>query len=462
MHVLIMSFGTRGDIQPYAALARGLARAGHDVTLAVPEAFADLVSSSGLSRPSPPAPSEQGPSQPGENAAAAGDSGSAAASVHPTGSDDVGPGTITLHPAGSEMLRLVQDVMPELSGPGDALKTFGIMKSAMRVHIAETWDAARAARPDVVVHHPKCLAGPHIAEAMGIPGVLSVPLPFYTPTAAYPVPFFGGASFGSRGNRATYGFNRMATVMYRGMINDFRREIGLTTKIGRFADPLRDSDGLPVHTLYPYSPHVVPVPADYPPSAHVTGYFFLDDDGAWEPPARLAEFLEAGDPPVYVGFGSMGFGKGADQRREAILGALAATGLRGIVATGWGGIEPGDAPSDDVLVIEGAPHGWLFPRTAAVVHHGGAGSTAAGLRAGRPSLIAPFLGDQPFWGAQVHRIGAGPEPLSRKKLASGLTERLAELVGDEGYARRAAALGEAIRSEDGVGEGVRVLEKIAG
>ncbi|GAB3174756.1 glycosyltransferase [Myceligenerans halotolerans] len=415
MHALIMSFGTRGDIQPYAALARGLARAGHDVTLAVPDAFADLV-----------------------------------------------PGAITLHPAGSEMLRLVQDVMPELSGPRDALRTLGIMKSAMREHIAETWDAARAARPDVVVYHPKCLAGPHIAEALAVPGVLSIPLPFYTPTGAYPVPFLGGASFGVWGNRATYRFNRMATVMYGGMINDFRQRAGLTTKTGRFADPLRNPDGSPVHTLYPYSRHVVPIPADYPPSAHVTGYFFLDDDGAWEPPARLTDFLAAGDPPVYVGFGSMGFGKGADQRRDAILGALAATGLRGIVATGWGGIEPGDAPSDDVLVIEGAPHDWLFPRTAAVVHHGGAGSTAAGLRAGKPSLIVPFLGDQPFWGAQVHRIGAGPEPLSRRKLASGLAGSLTELVGDAGYARRAAALGEAIRGEDGVGEGVRVLEEIAG
>lgn len=419
MHVLIMSFGTRGDIQPYVALARGLAEAGHDVTLAVPDGFTDPASA------------------------------------------DAGPGVITVHPAGTEMLRLVRDVMPELSGPTDALKTFKVMKSAMRRHIAETWDAARAARPDVVVYHPKCLAGPSAAEALGVPGVLSIPLPFYTPTAAFPVPFLGGASLGAWGNRATYRLGRMATVMYSGMINDFRREIGLGTTVGRLADPLRNPDGSPVHTLYPYSPHVVPVPPDYPPSAHVTGYFFRDDD-TWEPPARLSEFLDAGPAPVYVGFGSMGFGKGADRRREAVLGALAANGLRGIVATGWGGIEPGDAPSDDVLVIQDAPHGWLFPRTAAVVHHGGAGSTAAGLRAGKPSLIVPFLGDQPFWGARVHAVGAGPEPLPRRGLASGLAGRLADLVGNEGYARRAAALGEAIRGEDGVGQGVRVLERIAG
>lgn len=420
MHVLVMSFGTRGDIQPYAAFARGLARAGHDVTLAVPDGFADLVGAG------------------------------------------AGPGTVTIRPAGTEMLRLVQDVMPEARGARDAVRAIGAMKDAMRRHMTEVWEAARAARPDVVVHHPKTLAGPHVAEALGVPGVLTIPLPFYTPTSAFPIPFTGARSLGGPLNRATYAFRRMATIMYGGMIDDFRREAGLTTKVARFSDPLRGRDGAPVPVLYPYSRHVVPIPPDFPPSAHVTGYFFRDDDGAWEPPAALADFLAAGPPPVYLGFGSMGFGKGAGERRDAILKALAATGLRGIVATGWGGITPGDAPSDDVLVIEGAPHEWLFPRVSAVVHHGGAGSTAAGLRAGKPTLVVPFLADQPFWGGRVHAIGAGPAPLPRKRFADGLAARLADLTGNPGYARRAAALGELIRAEDGVAAAVRLMERIAG
>lgn len=188
---------------------------------------------------------------------------------------------------------------------------------------------------------------------------------------------------------------------------------------------------------------MVPVPADYPDTAHVTGYWFLDQ-AEWQPPAHLAEFLHAGEPPVYIGFGSMGFGNGAEERRDAILGALRRTGLRGIIATGWGGIAPpapGADLGDDVLVIEGAPHDWLVPRVAAVVHHGGAGSTAAGLRAGRPTLIVPFLGDQPFWAARVHEIGAGPRPLSRGRLGTGLEERLLDLVATPSYARRAAEIG---------------------
>ncbi len=412
-----MTFGTRGDIQPYAALAGALSRARHDVTLAIPEGLGDLV----------PPP---------------------------------GARSIDVVPAGSEMLRLVQEVLPDLSGPRDALKTLGVMREAMRGHLDETRRAAEAFAVDVIVYHPKCLGGPHLAEALGVPGVLSIPLPFYTPTAAHPVPFFGGVSFGARGNRATYALGRFPTLAYGRMINDFRAQLGLTGRVGRFDDPLANPDGSPVQVLYPYSRHVVPVPNDYPPTAHVTGYWFLDRDERLDP--ALADFLDAGEPPVYVGFGSMGFGRGAERRRAAVLGAFAQTGLRGVVATGWGGIAAGSAASDDVLVIDGAPHDALFPRCAAVVHHGGAGSTAAGLRAGRPSLVVPFLGDQPFWGNRVHALGAGPKPLAPARLEHGLAERLAQLVGAPSYARRAGAVGEGIRGEDGLGAAVGILEEIVG
>ena len=418
MHVMIMSSGTRGDIQPYAALAGALARAGHNVTLAVPEGFADLV-------------------------------------------PHTGPGTVTHRPAGSRMLRLIQEVMPELAGPRDALRTLKIMTSAMRELNAECWSAAQAAQPDVVVYHPKCLAGSHIAEALGVPGVLSLPLPYFTPTRAHAMPMLGGASFGALGNRASYVLRRMAGAMYGGMINDFRREVGLS-RINTLADPLRNTDGSPVQILYPYSRHVVPVPNDYPPSAHVTGYWFLDHGAdEWAPPKQLADFLAAGDPPVYVGFGSMGFGKGADSRGEAVLAALRSHRLRGIIATGWGGIAADGPETDDVLILKGAPHEWLFPRVAAVVHHGGAGSTAAGLRSGRPTLVVPFLGDQPFWGARVHALGAGPVPLPYRHLDARLAELLGELVHTPSYAARAGEVGAAIRAEDGLATGVQTLERIA-
>ena len=156
----------------------------------------------------------------------------------------------------------------------------------------------------------------------------------------------------------------------------------------------------------------------------------------------------------------MGFGKGAGQRRDTILAALRAHGLRGIVATGWGGVTPGEAGTDDVLFLEGAPHEWLFPRVAAVVHHGGAGSTAAGIRAGRPTLVVPFLGDQPFWGARVHALGIGPAPLPAARFHTGFSDRLGDLVHNGSYASRANELGVAVRGEDGLAAGVLALEQI--
>lgn len=174
----------------------------------------------------------------------------------------------------------------------------------------------------------------------------------------------------------------------------------------------------------------------------------------------ITDFLEADEPPVHIGFGSMGFGKGAEDRRAAVLEALERTGLRGIVATGWGGITPGAAADPRVLVIEGAPHDVLFPHCAAVVHHDGAGSVAAGLRAGRPTQVVPFLGDQPFWGARLHELGVGPEPVPPRRLGRSLAAHLGQLVGTPAYARRAGEVAAGVRKENGTATARGILERI--
>jgi sterol 3beta-glucosyltransferase len=245
------------------------------------------------------------------------------------------------------------------------------------------------------------------------------------------------------------------------MINDFRRRTLHLRPMSRLDNFLQQPDGSPVAVLYPFSRHVRPVPADYPGHAHVTGYWFLDHPDSWRPPAHLTEFLNHAEPPIYVGFGSMGFGTGSDERHQVILDAVRHTGVRAIIATGWGATRTNTDPDDKVLAIKGAPHDWLFPRTAAVVHHGGAGTTGAGLRAGRPTLICPFLGDQPFWGHQVQQLGAGPEPLPQRHLNAGtLAGRLEQLLTTTTYRAAAAAVGGLIRAEDGVGQAIQVLADI--
>ena len=414
MNILINTFGTRGDIQPFIALGQGLQAAGHAVGLCTSEGYRPFVESNGLRY------------------------------VH----------------MDNTMLEIAQSAIGDVPNKRDAMGMIKRMSSAMKLMMQDEWRAAQSLQPDVIIYHPKCVGSIHVAEKLGIPAILSIPLPFYTPTRNFPVPFLAKNPLGARFNRLTYVMHRVQSAMFGGIINDFRRQtLGLPGQ-SRFADVLMRENGEPVPVLYPFSPHVVPVPADYPPHVHVTGYWFMDRDDDWLPDPALATFLEAGPPPVYVGFGSMPFQKQAAARTRSILDALAATGQRGVLASGWGGLKAGDLPGS-IFMLESAPHDWLFPRVSAVVHHGGAGTTAAGLRAGKPTIICPFLGDQPFWGEVVYARGVGPRPISQLKLtAETLTAALTAVVTDREMQAKAAALGEQIRAEDGVDRAVGIIEAI--
>ena len=240
MRVLVLTFGTRGDVQPYVALADGLQAAGHQVGLGTVSGYRDLVA---------------------------------------------GAGVPYLHMS-NDMLELVQTGMPAMAGPRDALRLVRRMTAAMRTSLEEQWEAARGFDPDLVVYHPKILGGLHIAERLRVPAVVSLPLPFFTPTRAFPIPFIGRWPLGGAANRWSYQFNRFTAVAYGGMINSFRRRtLGLPPR-SRWNDYLHRADGRPVPALYGYSPAVVPVPADYPSHAHVTGYWFLPGDASWRAAGR--------------------------------------------------------------------------------------------------------------------------------------------------------------------------------
>ena len=239
-------------------------------------------------------------------------------------------------------------------------------------------------------------------------------------------------------------------------------QVGMALSVRRYlADWRRATGGTapkgPVPTVYGFSRHVVPEPHDWPDHARTAGYWFLND--ATPLPPDLDAFLAAGPPPVYVGFGSMA-GRDPAGMARTVTEALRASGARGVLATGWGGLASGAAPGDDLFVIESASHEALFPRCSAVVHHGGAGTTAAGLRAGRPMVVCPFFGDQPYWGRRVHELGAGPAPVPKKALTSArLATAIREAVSDPAIRQRAEALGVALRAEDGVGAAVQGIEK---
>lgn len=410
MRVAVQTLGTRGDVQPYIALALGLVERGHEVQIAAPVQFEAMVSGRGIAFAALPGEFLELINTPEGQAALAGGQGFGAG------------------------LKLLKHVRP-----------------LMRSLLDAEWAAVRAFAPDVIIGHPKSLAAPHMAEALGCSYVLASPLPGFTPTAAFPSPMLPFASLGPL-NRVSHALvMRGSELLFGKLVGAWREQaLGLTRR--RY--PAGDRSG----TLYAYSPRVVPVPPDWGPDVLVSGYWFLRRE-EWQPSEALAAFLETGEPPVYVGFGSM---PGLDPQglTAVIIEALAKAGKRGLLATGGGGLEAMNAPTH-VHVITGAPHDWLFPQVAATIQHGGAGTTAASLRAGKPTAVCPFFGDQPFWGRRIAELGVGPTPLTRKALTAEAMAAAMIAMDDPILRSRAAALGAAIRNENGVAAAVKFIERRA-
>ena len=195
-------------------------------------------------------------------------------------------------------------------------------------------------------------------------------------------------------------------------------------------------------------------------SERITGYWFSPSASDWTPTDALSRFLADGPPPVYVGFGSMP-SEDAGRLTRLVTDALDKVGRRGILATGWGGLQTGAVTDERLHVLDAAPHDWLFPQCAAVVHHGGAGTTHEALRWGRPSVVCPVFGDQPFWGRRVAALGAGPLPVPQKKLTPAkLAEALAMALRPE-TAGRAREVGVAIGTEMGADTAATLIDAFA-
>ncbi|RFU42697.1 glycosyltransferase, partial [Actinomadura logoneensis] len=287
----------------------------------------------------------------------------------------------------------------------------------------------------------------HLGEHLDVPWAL-VHFQPSQPTAAFPHPFVP-RSLGGPGNRASFAaVDQIAWQLSRPFLNPWRRDA-----LGLRPLPLRGAPRDEPLVLGCFSEHVVPRPPDWPPHVHLTGYWTLDEP-SYRPPDDLAAFLADGPPPVYVGFGSM-VPKDARLTGLTVRTALRLAGLRGVVQG-----DP-DTSDDDVLAVRDVPHTWLFPRMAAVVHHGGAGTTAAGLRAGVPSVVTPFFGDQPYWADRVTALGAGPRPVPFRALtAPRLAAALRKATTSEDIRKNAATLGARLRAENGVARAVELLDRL--
>lgn len=403
MRIHLMASGTRGDVQPMIALGKALRDSGHEVVVVAGSNFMGWIESHGLK---------------------------------------------ALPTVDMEALMQSELGVKWVEEP-NAMKQLGHMKALMNSIadevIAITISATEGAELIISGFVTEAFTQA-ICEKRGVPQI-SLGLQPYRATRS------GPASLLAPFPRANNVLNRFA--------GRFAERIAWSMSAPT-AQKLRQKLGLPPHTtrsyvraahripaLYAFSPAVVPPVDDA--NAHTTGFWFLDE--AYTPPDDLTRFIEAGEPPLYIGFGSM---SSSDPTRtvQMVAEALKRIGRRGILARGWSGAQVSDVPNY-LQVLDHTSHTWLFPRMAAVVHHGGAGTTAAGLRAGVPSLIIPHMADQPFWGRRVHHLGVGVKPIERHKLTlESLTASLDALVNDRQIASRAADLGARIRDERGVDNAV--------
>ncbi|HEU5474908.1 MAG TPA: glycosyltransferase [Actinophytocola sp.] len=418
MKVLIMTLGTRGDVQPFVALGRGLLVAGHEVVLTAPHRFAGFVAGHGV----------------------------------PFAGVDDGP------------LRLMDDVANAdvLEGGMRArLRQARSMPAMFTTVLEDCWAIASqgaGAGADVVVHNGQILAGQHVAEALDVPTVLASLIPMYVPTKQFPWP---GVDFPgwlpAMAHRATFLGMKAPAAMFGRVVDRWREHtLGLPRRRGRH-DPVRRPDNGPTPVLHAFSPAVLPPPPDWPDSVITTGYWVLPPGDAL--PERVEDFLNAGDPPVFIGFGSM-VGRDPQRSTAAALQAARTAKTRLVIGTGWGGLAD-DPPGEDVLVVDEVDYQGLFPRVAAVVHHGGAGTSGAAFAAGRPQVVCPFVADQPFWARLAQQHGVAPAPVPQSHLtASRLATAITTATADPDMARRAAQLGHRVQAENGVAVAVTALERI--
>lgn len=410
MRVCILTVGSRGDVQPYTALAVALRSAGYSVTLATHEPFRGMVESHGVGFA--PLPGD--------------------------------PRQVLMTPQARELL-----------ASGRSIARFALRF----LRVLKPWfhELTRATEPivddsDLVVYSPLAFAGWHQAQARGIPTALAALQPFAR-TASFSTVSNGGADHGRLLNLASHvATEQLFWQPLRGVVNRWRvEELGLPPQ--PLSGPFAELRAIGEPQLYGFSPTLVPPPPDWPAAVEVTGHWQLDQPEALAP--DIEAFLQAGPPPVYAGFGSM-VDEDADAVSELVVAAARMVGLRVILGSGWAGLGHDDP---DVLVVGDTPHRLLFPRMSAVIHHGGSGTTHTTAASGVPQVVVPFFADQPFWGAIVERAGIGPTPIPRGRLDAATLARA--LTAALTMTERARVLGGAISGERGVERAVAAVERVA-
>ncbi|GFP90099.1 sterol 3-beta-glucosyltransferase ugt80a2 [Phtheirospermum japonicum] len=395
LNIVMLIVGTRGDVQPFVAIGKRLQADGHRVRLATHSNFKDFVLSAGL-----------------EFFPLGGDPKVLAAYMvrHkgflPSGRSEI-------HIQRQQIKEIIFSLLPACTHPDpDTKVSFEV---------------------DAIIANPPAYGHTHVAEALKVPLHIIFTMP-WTPTSEFPHPLSRVRQ--QVAYKLSYQIvDALIWLGIRDMINEFRKKKLRLRRVTYLSGSFSSPPDIPY--AYIWSPHLVPKPKDWGPNIDVVGFCFLDLASNYVAPDSLVEWLKDGKEPIYIGFGSLPVEE-PEKMTQTIVEALEITGQR--VAE----------PKDFIYLLDNCPHDWLFTRCAAVVHHGGAGTTAAGLKAACPTTIVPFFGDQPFWGEQVHARGVGPAPIPVDEFSLEKLVAAIQFMLDPEVKQRAIELAKAMENEDEV------------
>ncbi len=412
MYAVMITSGTRGDVQPFVALGKALKENGHRVAIATHAEFKSWIEGHGL-----------------EYLSLHGDVRAILANPHVRQHmRHPNPFTIRKH----------------LDGAIRELFT-GMLKDSLV--------ACQGA--DLVIYNHSTTPAALAAEKLGLPHI-AVALQPLSRTGSHPSCMMNVPSMGKTLNRLSHRFVEISIWwLFGSVFNDLRvKELNLPPfpRGGMFSQMYRDKEPM----LCAFSNVLVPTGHDWPKEHVVTGTLILNETFGWVPPPALIDFLKDGEKPIYVGIGSM-MDDDAEKFVDMVVAASQKTGGRILLSSGWAGFDSKNLP-ENILLVRDVPHDWLFPKLSGAIHHGGAGTTAASLRAGIPTFVVPYLADQPFWGRQVAKLGCGPKPIAREKLTiKSITKVMNDFKSDGKYAAYAKNVGEAMKKENGIEAAKKVI-----
>jgi len=414
MCITILSVGSRGDIQPYLALAVGLRNQGYKVRFAANSNFAGLAAQY-----------------------------------------DLDFFSIRMDSFEFVQNRDAQSWLESDSLLNLVLNTNRVIRPLLQRIMADALEACRGS--EVIIYHSYALPYVHyIGKQLNIRCI---------PASIHPMPTRAHPTVLSNIRRSPgKTFNLLSHLLVHQILWQVFLPVVRKSWMGKagisiitpYQQILKEKQPL----LCAYSPTVLPRPLDLPDQIHITGYWFLEEPQNWQPDPQLISFLNSGRPPIYVGFGSMGNPTNNQETANIVLNALAETGQRAVLVAGWSGLGFGQRLPSTVFLLKSIPLTWLLPQMAAIVHHGGAGTTGTALRAGIPSIVIPHFGDQHFWGRRIAELGTGPEPIARKELSA---ERLAQAIHtatqDQVMKERATSIGSQIRAENGIQQAIQIIRQ---